>query len=251
MRVPFPAPKDYSIEILQSRLKDLKEFGFLEIFGKKRSAAVGESLEKYLGLEIDSLRIADWGDYELKSTTKGLNSKISLFNITLDYLNNYSARDLILEYGKPHHSKHLDKFVMRLDWEIIHSINRLNQLSFNIPPEDGPLTLNYNEKILATVNRNSLEKWFNQKFRNLVLIFTDTSKIDDKNGFVIKSANLLEDTSFSRFIKLIHKGEIKLSFKMMLILPKTPEEKFNNKGVGFRASYKTITKLYNSNKIIL
>ncbi|GAH27141.1 unnamed protein product, partial [marine sediment metagenome] len=45
--------------------------------------------------------------------------------------------------------------------------------------------------------------------------------------------------------------DIKLSFKMMLILPKTLDEKFNNRGVGFRANYQALTKLYNSNEVII
>ena len=91
---------------------------------------------------------------------------------------------------------------------------------------------------------------YNQKFRNLVLISTEAIKRGEKHGFVIKRANLLENTSFSNFIRLIHLNEINLSFKMMLILPKTLDEKFNNRGVGFRATYRALTKLYTSNEVI-
>ena len=247
----FPPPEDYSIERLKSRLKTLKKCGFLEIFGKKRNAAIGESIEAYLGLKKDSLRRADWGDYELKSTTQGLTSKISLFNITLKYQNFYTARALVLEYGKPHHSKHLNKSVIRLDSEIKHSVKHLNSLHFSIPLEGGVLMLKFGEKIIAEVERNDLEKWFNQKFKNLVLISTEAINIGEKHGFVIKKANLLEITSFSNFIRLIHSNDIRLSFKMMLILPKTLDEKFNNRGVGFRATYQSLTKLYNSNEVII
>lgn len=205
----------------------------------------------YLGLKNDSLRSADWGLYELKSTSKGLNSRISLFNITLIYQNNYTARELVLEYGKPHHSKHLNKSVIRLDWEVKHSTKQLNKLYFSIPLEEGSLKLSFGEKHIAEVERNDLENWFNQKFRKLVLISTDAINIGKKHGFVIKSANLFDNTSFSNFIRIIHLNEINLSFKMMLVLPKTADEKFNNRGVGFRATYKAITKLYNSNKVIL
>ena len=247
---PFPPPGSYSLEELQNRLKILKSQDFLPIFGKKRNAAIGESIEIYLGLKINNSRSADWGEYELKSTSKGLTSKISLFNITLKYQNNYSARDLVLEYGKPHHSKHLNKSVIRLDWEVKHSTKHLSTLHFSITLEKGALMLNFGEKIIAEVERNDLEKWYNQKFRNLVLISTEAIKRGEKHGFVIKRANLLENTSFSNFIRLIHLNEIKLSFKMMLILPKTLDEKFNNRGVGFRATYQALTKLYTSNEVI-
>ena len=247
---PFPPPSSYSLEELQNRIRILKSQDFLPIFGKKRNAAIGESLELYLGLKNDILRIADWGDYELKSTSKGLTGKISLFNITLKYRNNYTARDLVLEYGKPHHSKHLNKSVIRLDWEVIHSTKHLNSLYFSMPLEKGALMLKFDETIIAEVDRSDLEKWFDQKFRNLVLISTEAVKIGEKHGFVIKKANLLESTSFSNFIRLIHSNDIKLSFKMMLILPKTLVEKFNNRGIGFRATYQALTKLYNSNEVI-
>ena len=205
----------------------------------------------YLGLKKNSSRRADWGVFELKTTTLGQNSKISLFNITVRYQNQYSARDLVCEFGKVHHSKHLNKPVIRLDWEISHSKFPIDSLYYNISPEEGPLTLNYGERTIAYTDRNKLEKWFRRKFKNLVLIFVDSLIEKNNHGFIIKKAFLLETTSFSNFLRLMHEGEIKLSFKMMLVLPNTVNETLKNRGIGFKTTYKTLTKLYGSKKNLI
>ena len=248
---PFSTPDKFTIKELQKRLKILMLQKFLPIFGKKRNAAIGESLEKYLGLNINRSRLSDWGKYELKTTTKSSSSKISLFNVRWKYQKKYNAKNLVIDYGKPHHSKHLNKSVIRLDGEILHSNEPLNRLYIKIPLENGPLTLNYANKLIASVERRNLITWFNQKFKNLVIVKAKSQKRENLNVFIIESAILLENTSFEQFIKLIHSNEIKLSFKLMLILPKTPEEKFNNRGSGFRASYNTLEKLYTTRQNLL
>ncbi len=83
------------------------------------------------------------------------------------------------------------------------------------------------------------------------MIDVKPKKDDSRFGFVIENATLLENTSFTNFIKLIHLNEIKLSFKLMIVQPNTPYEKFNNKGSGFRTTQRTIKKLYKSLKEIL
>ena len=125
---PFSTSNTFSLEELQDRLSYLKKHKFLPIFGKKRDSAIGESLEIYLGLGKNISRSSDWGEYELKTITEGSNNKISLFNVRWKYQNNYNAKKLICEYGKPHHSKHLGVPVIRLDWEIFHSMRPLNKL---------------------------------------------------------------------------------------------------------------------------
>lgn len=248
---PFYSPNTFTLEELQNRLSNLKKQKFLLIFGKKRNSAIGESLEIYLGLVTNRSRSSDWGEYELKTITEGSHNKVSLFNVRWKYHNNYNAKKLICEYGKPHHSKHLGVPVIRLDWEIFHSVRPLNKLYIKFPLEDESLTLNYGKKIIATINRKNLKKWFGDKFKNLVLVRVKPLKKNNRYGFIIKTAILLEKTSFQNFIKLIRSNQIILTFRLMLIQPNTPNEQFNNRGSGFRATESILLKLYESQKRIL
>ena len=93
---PFPQSETYLLEELKNRLKALKEHGFLPIFGKVRSAAFGESVEKYLGLQKDSSRSADWGEYELKTTSMKSNRIIGLFSVKWNYQDDYNDKKLLL-----------------------------------------------------------------------------------------------------------------------------------------------------------
>ena len=247
---PLAPPQNYSIEELKSRLKMLESKGFLPIFGRNRNSAIGESLEVYLGLKLNSSRSADWGIYELKTTSMGSNRKISLFNVKWQFQNDYTALNLVKQYGKIHHSKHLDLPVIRLDWDIMHSTTPIDELYINFPANDGPLTLNYAERQIALALRVDVQKWFKNKFKNLVIIEVRKEKINEVDGFLIQNAFLYSDTCFENFITLIHTQEINMTFKLMLIQPETPNEKFNNRGSGFRTPQSVISKLY-SDKVKL
>lgn len=85
----------------------------------------------------------------------------------------------------------------------------------------------------------------------MVLIRVRPLKIKNRHGFIIKTAILLENTSFQNFNKLIRSNLIKMTFKLMLIQPNTFNEKFNNRGSGFRATESILLKLYESQKRIL
>ena len=248
---PLAPPQSYSIEELKSRLQMLESKGFLPIFGPNRNAAIGESLEIYLGLKINRSRSADWGDYELKTISTASNRKISLFNVKWEFQNDYTPLNLVKQYGKTHHSKHLNLPVIRLDWEIMHSINPIDDLYINIPVNDGDLTLNYAERQITLAKRATVRKWFKIKFKNLVIVEVKKEKINNVDGFLIQNAFLYRDTSFENLITLIHTQEIKLAFKLMIIQPGTPNERFNNRGSGFRAPQSVMSKLYSYKEKLL
>ena len=248
---PLEPPQNYSIEELKSRLQILESKGSLPIFGQNRNSAIGESLEIYLGLKTNSSRTADWGDYELKTTSIGSNRKISLFNVRWEFQNDYTALNLVKQYGKKHHSKHLDLPVIRLDWDIAHSIAPIEELYVNFPVNRGFLTLNYAERQIALVKRADVQNWFINKFKNLVIVEVKKEKVDEVDGFLIQNAFLYRDTSFENFIAHIHTQEIKMAFKLMLIQPGTPNEKFNTRGSGFRASQSVMSKLYSHKEKLL
>ena len=98
---------------------------------------------------------------------------------------------------------------------------------------------------IAFVERRNVQKWFENKFKNLVFLELRKKKVEDVNGFLIKEAILYRDTSFDNFITLIHSQDIKMAFKYMVVRPETPNEKFNNHGSGFRAYQDVMDELYN------
>ena len=248
---PFPPPTCFSLEELLNRIKILKSQDFLPIFGKKRNAAIGESFETYLGLSTNSLRLADWGEYELKTTSQGLNSKISLFNTKWNYKDDYSARKLVIQFGKDHHSEHLDLHVIRIDWDVSFSNDPLDKLYINFDIEFKNLNLKFENRLLASIKVSNLKNWFDMKFKNLVLISVKNLQLNTNNGFCIGSAIILKNSSFKRFINLVKANQIQLSFRMMLVQPGTEKEKFKNRGSGFRAKQSILEKLYNVKRMVV
>lgn len=244
VKVPFPTIENYTIEELKERLLILKQYEKLAIFGKKRNSAIGESLEKYLGLIKDSSKSADWGDYELKTISK-TSGKLRLISLNWDYLKNYSAKQLVLDYGKNHFSKHLEKPVIRLDWKITYSNNSIEQLHYRI--RENKLELLFKNEVLANNDINKLESHYMQKMRNLVLV--EVEKNNDYT-FFIKRAKLLENTSLQKLLFALRNNFVELSFALMLIEPNSSNEKFNNRGSSLRIPIKKLNNLYEDESII-
>ena len=240
---PFPPPEKFTIGELERRLKILKEEKKIPIIGKNRYSAVGESLERYLGLAKNTSKSADWGEYELK-TLKETRSKLRLFSLNWNYSEDYSVRQLVLDYGKDHFSKHLQKQVKRLDWKIPFSKIPLSQLHYTIA-YDNELNLRYNEKILGKYKLNILEEHFNQKIKNLVLIEFVTTKNKQNLTFSINRVSLFEEASFKSFIFSIKNNIISLAFALMLIEPNSENEKLNNRGATIEIYYQDLKLIYN------
>ena len=245
IKVPFPTPVNYSIEELKRRLLTLKQQEKLSIFGKKRNSAIGESLEKYLGLSKNSSKKADWGDYELKTISQ-TSGKLRLMSLNWDYLKKYSAKQLVLDYGKNHFSKHLEKPVIRLDWKIPYSAKHIDKLHYRIN-DKNKLELLFNKEVLASNNLDKFENHYMQKMRNLVLVEVE---INNDQTFKIERVKLLEYTSFRHLLTAIKKNIVELSFALMLIEPNSTKEKFNNRGSSLRIPLKKISNLYEDESII-
>ena len=244
IKVPFPIIENYSIEELKERLLILKKHEKLSIFGKKRHSAIGESLEKYLGLTKDSSKSADWGDYELKTISQ-TSGKLRLISMNWFFLRSYSAKQLVLDYGKNHFSKHLEKPVIRLDWKISYSDNHIKQLHYRI--YNNKLELLYDKKVLGNKDLNKLESHYNQKMKILVLVEVEKNK---DNTFSIKRAKLLEKTSIKKLLFAMKNNIIELSFALMLIEPYSTKEKFNNRGSSLKIPIKKLNILYEDEYVI-
>ena len=249
--LPFDPPKDYSINELKERLQFLYQKERIKIIGKKRSAAVGETLEYLLGLKKSSSKDADWGEYELKSTIGPLSRKIRLFSIYWSYTEGYNARNFTVKHGKQHHSKHLNLPVIRLDKRIRYSDKSIKDTHYRININENILELLFEDEVIATSDLLEIESHFQRKIRNLVLIKNRWRDKKKKDEFQIINVNLLEIASFSKFLEKIQQNQIGLEFALMVIEPETKQERFNNRGSLLRASYKNLSELYEKVSLLI
>ncbi|MBA7530324.1 hypothetical protein ES705_22527 [subsurface metagenome] len=250
-KLPFKPPKDYSVNELKERLQFLYKKGRIKIKGKKRSAAVGETIEYLLGLKKNSSKDADWGEYELKSTIGLSSRKIRLFSFRWSYTEDYSARDFTLKFGKQHHSKHLNLPVVRFDKRINYSNKSVNDTYYRINRNGNILELLFEDEVIATSDLLGIESHFQRKIRNLVLIKNRWCDKKKKDEFQVTNVKLLEIASFSKFLEKLQQNLIGLEFSLMVINPETEQERFNNRGSLFRASYKELSELYEKVSLLI
>ena len=244
-------PTDYSMDELKERLLLLQKKGRIKIKGNKRNAAVGETIEILLGLKKNSSKDADWGEYELKSTIGPTSRKIRLFSVKWSYSEDYSARDFTLKFGKQHHSKHLNLPVVRLDKRINYSDKSVKDTYYRINRNENILELLFEDVVIASSDLLEIESHFQRKIRNIVLIETMWCDKKKKDEFQITNVKLLEIASFSKFLKKLQQNQIGVEFALMVINPETEQERFNNRGSLFRASYKELTEIYEKVSVLI
>ena len=160
-------PEVFSITELKRRLQKLKNLSPLAILGpdKKRNSAVGESLERYLGLVNNSSPDPDWGEYEIKTSKSG-SHKLSMFAVKWNFPDGYNLRNLAFDFGKNHISRHLNEPVQRLDWAIPYSKQSSPRLYLLIE-EDDEIFLKSDNKVIASMSINNLKKRFFRKYGSL------------------------------------------------------------------------------------
>ena len=127
---------------------------------------------------------------------------------------------------KLNHSKHKESPAIRLDWSIKHSTDPINNLYINISSPDADLNLFFKNNIIGTVQNSDLKSWFEKKLKNLIIIGVKSLKVENKQGFVIKNAVLLENSSFPKFLNLITSNSINLAFRLRIFNPNKSNEEF-------------------------
>lgn len=242
---PFEFPEEFSIENLQRRLRIIRDTGFISIIGKKRSSDVGESLEFYLGLDKNNLKTSDWGDYEIKTTSR---KKITLLSFSWQFYDDFTPSKLVRVFGKKHFSKHMQEPVIRLDWAINYLEDPIQELYYTI--KDDRIILMSDQNALAYYALENLRKRFYKKFRKLVLVSVEKRIEDNQKVFRLNNITLFEEPSFETFLKLLMKNEIKFEFALMIHKLQTAKPKLKNRGTLIRANISSITKIYKLEKTI-
>lgn len=232
---------------LKEKLDKIKNLGWIECKNKNKSVT-GKTLENLLEINPDNFEIPDYNTIEIKSKVSKRENYIDLFCATPDsyvleakrlydkygYLdsNNYKILNFVLygEFLKPINNEYSAK--LRIDYKnkkvIIEIYNKDNELIDNLSSWSFELL---EEKLCRKLNYVCLVEG-DKKFSHNVLYV----RYDKYKFYKLKK--------FSNFIRLLKRGQIRISFTLGVYKSGSKSGKMHDHGTQFSIRKENIKLLF-------
>ncbi len=239
------------IKFINEKFKEIKEKGWIKS-QRKGNTGIGYTLERLFNQDENSLEIPDLNTFELKAHNSCSNSYITLFNATPDGDFLFEIERLRQQYGYPDKDIKLFK-VINCD---VYA-NKINNLGIKykqiikISREEKKIRLCILNNDLSLIDNeiswsfNLLKEKFERKMKNLVLVKADTKFINGKEYFKYKNISFYKAGSFDKFIDLIEKGIIRITFKIGVFKSGKRIGQTHDHGTGFSIQENNLPLLYN------
>ncbi len=232
---------------LKEKLDKIKNLGWIEYKNKNKSVT-GKTLENLLEINPDNFEIPDYNTIEIKSKVSKRENYIDLFCATPDsyvletkrlydkygYLdsNNYKILNFVLygEFLKPINNEYSAK--LRIDYKnkkvIMETYNKDNELIDNLSSWSFELL---EEKLCRKLNYVCLVEG-DKKFSHNVLYV----RYDKYKFYKLKK--------FSNFIRLLKRGQIRISFTLGVYKSGSKSGKMHDHGTQFSIRKENIKLLF-------
>lgn len=232
---------------LKEKLDKIKNLGWIECKNKNKSVT-GKTLENLLEINPDNFEIPDYNTIEIKSKVSKRENYIDLFCATPDsyiletkrlydkygYLdsNNYKILNFVLygEFLKPINNEYSAK--LRIDYKnkkvIMEIYNKDNELIDNLSSWSFELL---EEKLCRKLNCVCLVEG-DKKFSHNVLYV----RYDKYKFYKLKK--------FSNFIRLLKRGQIRISFTLGVYKSGSKSGKMHDHGTQFSIRKENIKLLF-------
>ena len=232
---------------LKEKLDKIKNLGWIECKNKNKSVT-GKTLENLLEINPDNFEIPDYNTIEIKSKVSKRENYIDLFCATPDsyvletkrlydkygYLdsNNYKILNFVLygEFLKPINNEYSAK--LRIDYKnkkvIMEIYNKDNELIDNLSSWSFELL---EEKLCRKLNYVCLVEG-DKKFSHNVLYV----RYDKYKFYKLKK--------FSNFIRLLKRGQIRISFTLGVYKSGSKSGKMHDHGTQFSIRKENVKLLF-------
>ena len=230
---------DSDILILQERIEQIKNMGWIKNQRFGSQGGIGNTLEDLLGIPENNLPAPDFGKWELKTQRKNTASLLTLFHMEPSPRKDKIVSSILLPlYGWQHqnagslypaseksfrqtvnaHTFTDRGFRLNINWQK----ERL-ELLFDLDHIDGQKHFEWKKHLVE--NKNSyflsptpywdfyeLENKINSKLANLLFISADTKYINGEEYFKYKHITAYIEPSLQKFLKLIEAGILYVDF---------------------------------------
>ena len=238
------------LQLIKNKFENIKKLGWVE---SKRigSTGIGYTLETLFELNENNLEIPDFVICELKTHHTYPDSYITLFNATPDGDYLFEIEHLKQNYGYP--DKILKQYkVLNCDAYAnkINDIGSVYKQIIKVDYKEKKVRLYIMDSSLKLIDKEvswsfeMLKEKFERKLKYLALIDANKIILNNKNYFKYNKLTFYKALSFDKFIELLEKGMIRISFKIGIFRSGKRFGQTHDHGTGFSILEKNITLLY-------
>ena len=239
-----------NIIILKKEFKRIKNMGWIKSV-RKDKGGIGITFEKMIGVQENSLEIPDFGDIEIKTKRAYSKSYTGLFNCTPTGPHYHEVERLKEKFGYP--DKNLKKFKVLnasvsttekqkvgINFYFQLSIDKINQKIF----------LHVFDKFDNLVEKcvywdfDILEEKIYRKLSKIAFVKAIVKKINKEEYFKYYDLKIYKLKSFDKFIELIERGIIRITFKIGIYKSGDKIGKIYDHGTSFNIRGCDLEKLY-------
>jgi len=227
-----------TIQDLKIKLEKIKGMGFVRTH-RAHNTGIGKTLEDFLGIPENNIRLPDIGEIEIKAKRIDSNSMLTL--ATKAPKPRGVNRKLFEQY------KYLDSD----GYYNLHSTvygSKVNPQGFKIKYREGKLLLENKHKTEAYWDENMFSDVLVSKSNKILLVFAN-AKGETKSGneqFHYIEAYLLQNLNIDKFHTAIEKDYLKVDIRIGVYRSGKNKGKYHDHGTGFRMNKKDFLTLYNN-----
>ncbi len=238
------------LQLIKNKFESIKELGWVES-KRKGNTGIGYTLEKLFELHENNFEIPDFVTFELKAHRTYSKSYITLFNATPDGDYLFEIDHLKQNYGYP--DKVLKQYkILNCDMfsNKINDMGSVCKQTIKVDYKERKVRLYIMDNSLKLIDKEvswsfeMLKEKFERKLKYIVLISADKKRLNNTDYFKYNNLIFYKSLSFDRFIKLIDKGIIRISFKIGIFRSGKRLGQTHDHGTGFSISEKNIPLLF-------
>lgn len=241
--------KDEILKI-KEKFDKIKKIGWIE---SKRvgSTGVGYTLEFMFNTDENNLEIPDLNIFELKAQRNFSNSYITLFNATPDGDYLFEIERLRKQYGYPDKDFKQYKIVnCDVFANKITNLGAKYKQTIKINTDEEKIRLNILNNDLNLIDNEIswsfklIKDKFKRKLQFLTFVEAEKKTVNGKEYFKYKDIVFYEAYSFDKFIELLTKGIIKITFKIGIFKSGKRQGQVHDHGTGFSIKKENLNFLY-------
>ncbi len=238
------------IMLLYDKFIKIKKMGFVRSM-RSGPTGIGYTFETLLGKNEDKLISPDFGSVEIKTMTILSRRKLHLFNATPDGDLALPIKRILYLLGYPDRQNptfkvfNMDVNAKRYTW-----IGYYKKIKLYVNKHDKKIELfawRSNGQMIdvqTSWSYSLLEERLKQKLKYLAIVEAEKKVINGIYYYHYKRISFYELKNFKKFIKLIKKGKIKITFKISTIRDGERIGEIHDHGTDFSILFKDIPKLY-------
>ena len=236
--------------LLKNKFTCIKNLGWVKSL-RKGPTGVGYTFEKLLGKEEDFYPIPDFGNIEIKAHRKSSNYSITLFNATPDGENFFEIKRIYNKYG--HYSSSDKKNKVLKNCAISNKLSNVGiwyKFSLFVSDFDKKVFLCGFDKNNILIDMHSfwsyeyLEERVLGKIKYLAFISADNKTVGGVEYYRYTDLQFYKLKSFSKFIDLVKKGKIIVTFKIDIFKNGNRTGQIHDHGTGFNINSDDLSLLY-------